>query len=94
MWINRTLCDIVEEMRKCHKTRNYSYLPGLIEEMQSAGNRMEAALSDMSDFEEALDKKKEAEKELKKVKKQLKESKETSVEELEKMLKELKKERE
>lgn len=42
----RTLCDILEEMRKCYKTRNFSYIMGLIEEGQSAGQRMEAALWD------------------------------------------------
>lgn len=82
-WINRTLCDILGEMRKCDETRNYSYLPGLIEEVQSAGNRMEAALSDMADQEEARDQKKHAEKELKKVKELLSKSKEDTIEELE-----------
>lgn len=37
-------------MRKCHETRNYSYLLGLIEEVQSMGSRMEAALWDQKDF--------------------------------------------
>ena len=40
-------------MRDCHKTRNYSYLPGLVEEAQMLGNRMESALWDQSDFEHA-----------------------------------------
>ena len=54
---NRTLCDVLEEMRKAHDTRNYSYLPGLIEEVQSYGNRMEAAIWDkhsISDYIEKL----------------------------------------
>jgi len=47
---NRTLCGVLDEMRKAHKTRNYSYMLGLIEEAQSMGNRMEAGLYDKSDF--------------------------------------------
>jgi hypothetical protein len=49
-YLNRTLCDVLSEMRKCDKTRNYSYLAGLIEEAQSMGNRMESALSDVDDL--------------------------------------------
>lgn len=49
-WINRTLCDVLAEMRKCYETHNYAPLMGLIEEAQSMGNRMEAALSDQKDI--------------------------------------------
>lgn len=52
MWINRTLCDTLEEMRTCNVTKNYSYLEGLIEEAQVMGNRMEAKLNDMRDIED------------------------------------------
>ncbi len=38
-------------MRACYKTRNFSPLPGLIEEAQIYGNRMEAKLSDVRDYE-------------------------------------------
>lgn len=58
-WPNRTLCDVLEEMRKCHESRNYAYLLSLIEEVQTFGNRMEAALSNQKDFtqmDEALHK--------------------------------------
>lgn len=48
---NRTICSIFDEMRSCQKTHNYSYLGGLIEEAQSAANRMEAALYDKSDLD-------------------------------------------
>jgi hypothetical protein len=37
---NRTVCDMLEEMRKCAETGNYSYLPGLIEEALEASVRM------------------------------------------------------
>lgn len=47
---NRYLCDVLDEMRKCNETRNYSYLLGLIEEAQMLGNRMEAALEDRRDL--------------------------------------------
>lgn len=43
-YLARTLCDVLHEMRNCHRTRNYSYLMGLIEEAQMMGNRMEAGL--------------------------------------------------
>lgn len=40
----RYLCSVLDEMRDCIKTLNFSYLLGLIEEAQVLGNRMEAAL--------------------------------------------------
>ena len=46
---NRYLCDILEEMRTTTKTLNFGMLLGLIEEVQTAGNRMEAALEDKRD---------------------------------------------
>ena len=52
---NRLLCDVLDEMRDCVKTTNFSYLPGLIEEAQSLGNRMEAHLYDMKDHDRLLD---------------------------------------
>lgn len=50
MYPNRTLCDVLGEMRKCHETRNFSYILGLIEEAQAMGNRMEGALEDIRDL--------------------------------------------
>ena len=49
-YLTRTLCNVLEEMRKCHKTRNYSMLSSLIEEAQSMGNRMEAKLDTIKSF--------------------------------------------
>jgi archaellum component FlaC len=43
---SRTVCAVLDEMRKCNQTHNYSYLNGLIEEVQVLANRMEAALWD------------------------------------------------
>ena len=47
---NRLLCAVLDEMRECVKTTNFSYLPGLIEEAQSLANRMEAHLYEIKDF--------------------------------------------
>ena len=60
---NRTMCDILGEMRKSLETLNFSYLGGLIEEAQSTANRMEAGLYDLKDRERLL-------KQIKKLKKQ------------------------
>jgi hypothetical protein len=49
--LNRTVCDVLEELRKAYETRNFSYIPGLIEEIQSMVNRMEAKLWDQKDHE-------------------------------------------
>lgn len=49
---NRTLCSVLEEMRKCYQTRNFAILPGLIEEAQTYANRMEAKLSDVKDYKD------------------------------------------
>ena len=64
---NRTLCDVLEEMRQCNKTRNYAPLPGLIEEVQSMANRMEAALYEQKDYESWQKKVKEERRELKRL---------------------------
>ena len=47
---NRYICTVLDEMRECVKTTNFSYLPGLIEEVQSLANSMEAHLYDIKDF--------------------------------------------
>ena len=47
---NRLLCAVLDEMRDCVKTTNFSYLPGLIEEAQSLANRMEAHLYEIKDY--------------------------------------------
>lgn len=52
---NRTLCSVLDEMRRCHDTRNFAPLAGLIEDAQTYANRMEAKLSDISDYERLKD---------------------------------------
>jgi superfamily I DNA/RNA helicase len=74
MMPNRTACDILEEMRKCYETRNFSYLLSLVEEMQSTANRMEASLYDKSDYERIIKAKKEEQKKLDGIKKEIKEA--------------------
>ena len=69
----RTLCSVLEEMRKAYETCNFSYLPGLIEEVQHLGNRMEAALEEKHQVEYYHEKAKEAEKEYKEVQARLEE---------------------
>lgn len=51
---NRSLCSVLDEMRKANETRNYSYLLSLIEEAQVLGNRMEAGLADNNDIRRFL----------------------------------------
>jgi len=46
---NRYICDSLNEMRSCWKTRNFAPILGLIEDVQSLANRMESALEDQSD---------------------------------------------
>ena len=47
----RMICCILDDVRSCHRTRNYSYLPGLIEELQYRANRMEDRLDRVSNYE-------------------------------------------
>lgn len=52
MWLNRTICDVFEEIRQCVKNLNFGCVMGLIEEAQSMANRMEAKLNDISDWKD------------------------------------------
>ena len=70
----RTICVCLEDMRSCLKTNNFSYLPGLIEEIQYRANRMENALEIVSGWDGVPDKIEERDK-LKKEIKVLKEEK-------------------
>lgn len=67
---NRTICDVLREMRECTKTQNYSYLLGLIEEAQTMANRMEAALWDQNDIEYARKQHKKLKKEIEQMERQ------------------------
>lgn len=70
---NRHLCDVLEDMRKCVKTQNFSPLRGLIEEAQIMGSRMESALSDQKDLVKLNGRVSEIRREYKKLKAEYKE---------------------
>ena len=74
MSTNRLICDVLGEMRDCVKTLNFSYLLGLIEEMQSLANRMESKLYDIKDFESLHKEIKALEKKKKKLEEELEEN--------------------
>ena len=85
----RLLCDILEDMRKCLKTTNFSYLNGLIEEAQYRANRMENVLErkqSLKYIEGQYTRLKKDMKDLEKKEKKLK----TKIEELKKQEKKLK----
>lgn len=67
-YLNRTLCDVLQDMRKCDAVKNYSNLLSLIEEAQVMGNRMEAGLSDKQDYKDYRREVKRLKKELKRLK--------------------------
>ena len=73
---NRTICDILVELRKCDETKNYSYFLSLLEEIQSAANRMEAALGEAFDYEELIEKRRKLKDVMKKARESLKKLKE------------------
>lgn len=68
---NRTVCSVLESMRKCYETRNFAGLLGMIEECQYLANKMEAALSDKADIREWSTKREELKREMKGLKKEL-----------------------
>ena len=70
---NRTICEVLEAIRKAYETRNFSYLPGLIEEAQNMANRMESALWDQKELNRYSEKKKELKEEIAKLEKEKKE---------------------
>ena len=46
----RYVCEVLEEIRNCYKTYNFSPVLGLVEEVQSMVNRMEGALGEKKDY--------------------------------------------
>ena len=69
---NRLVCRVFDEMRDCSKTRNFSYLDGLIEEVQVLVNRMESMLMDQKDLDELNEEIREGKVELKRLKQKIK----------------------
>ena len=54
---NRYLCDILTDMRTSVDKLRIDMIPGLIEEAQIYGNRMEAKLDDQYDLKRLLEEK-------------------------------------
>lgn len=84
MYLNRTYCDTLEEMRsilRTHDTRVSGILFSLVEECQVYGNRMEAALAYKDDLERLHKERKKLQKEVDALKAQLpeKEKSRTSI---------------
>ena len=75
-WKNRTLCDVLRDMRRCNRNRNYAPLKSLINEVQIMGNRMEAGLIDIADLSKLAEAQSEARKELRALNKKVKAAKE------------------
>jgi len=48
---NRTMCDVLDEMRVCVKNLNFSYILSLVDEAQVYAARMESKLYTIKDFE-------------------------------------------
>ena len=69
---NRLVCNVLEDMRNCSKTKNYSYLDGLIDEVQVLVNRMESKLMDQKDLDELNEEIREGKVELKRLKQKIK----------------------
>jgi cell shape-determining protein MreC len=70
---NRLLCTVLEEMRECIKTLNFSYLMGLIEEAQTLASRMESRLYDIKDYDRIMEEIRDLKKKKKKLKEELEE---------------------
>jgi hypothetical protein len=49
-YLNRTLCDVLEEMCKFVQTLNFTSLMSGIEDAQIMGNQMESGLEDKKDL--------------------------------------------
>jgi len=67
----RYLCDIIEDLRKTYETRNFSYLPGIIEELQYRANRMENYIEIGRELTRMEDRRRTLKEEVKKLEKEL-----------------------
>jgi|GEM_PF-6819013 len=71
--LNRTLCEVLDEMRSLLKyTQSVDTLKSLVEEAQVMGNRMEAKLKDSKDWSELHESIAEKKHELRELKKEIK----------------------
>ena len=67
---NRYLCNILTDMRTSVDKLRIDMIPGLIEEAQIYGNRMEAKLDDQYDTKRLLEEKSELSHEIQKLRKE------------------------
>jgi len=67
---NRYLCDIFTDMRKAVEKLRIDMIPGLIEEAQIYGNRMESKLDDQRDVKTLLEEKSKLNDEVDKLRKE------------------------
>jgi hypothetical protein len=51
-YTNRTVCEILADFRKCWETRNFSYMMGILEELQWYAEVMESNLQNVKDVRE------------------------------------------
>jgi len=61
----RTMCDALQDMRAAVKAMSFGYMSGLIEEVQTMGNRMESALEDKKNLRHGAEYAKELKREIK-----------------------------
>ena len=66
-YLDRTICEVLEEMRVCNKTRNYGPLEAAIEEAQLMANRMENAIQKANGIKEIDASYRKAKKQLKEI---------------------------
>lgn len=79
----RFLCDILKDMRAAYDTRNFSYLPGLIEELQYRAYRMEERIDTISNVESMERRRLKLKKEIAELRKEKKELQEETGKETE-----------
>lgn len=68
----RYICEVLEDMRKMYKTRNFAGLMGAIEDAQRMAYRMEAALGDKKSIEDYEEQASKLKKEVRALKKEAK----------------------
>lgn len=69
-WVSRTICEALEDMRRCYKTYNFQAIGSLIEEIQMLANRMEARLDNAHMYEDQRNHINKLKKEIKQLEKQ------------------------
>ena len=88
-WVNnKYICDVLEEMRKCDKSRNYGPLQSLIEQAQIMATAMEDALGLQHDITEMIKAQKVAKRLIKKYRKEI-ENKKPDVDKIEEILEQM-----